>query len=324
MAHATTVTAATLARALDAASKALIARWPKVYEGEPPEIHRARVASRRWREVLAVVIAAVSRPHAAELRREVRRITRSLGPVREMDVAIEELIRAAALHGRPLDETERLQAQLERIRVDRRATMRAEVSDINPAWLRSHGREVVSHLGQAWVSDAAWRRVVGELVGKRAADVEAAVASCGTMYVPRRLHAVRIAVKKLRYALEIARAAGEPDLGRSIAALRRVQGDFGHLHDVQVLLEHVRGLAVPRAVTPGSNGTTLVDVLERDCRTLHARLLKRFETIDRLARKAGDVGRTMRRPGRPSMARLSQVHRVRSSGASNATAARGH
>ena len=53
-------------------------------------------------------------------------------------------------------------------------------------------------------------------VVRRGARVERASAACSTLYAPERLHAVRIAVKKLRYALE---CRSEP-LALTVAAAR--------------------------------------------------------------------------------------------------------
>ena len=51
---------------------------------DPEAVHQARVASRRLREVLPIVLAPGGRTE--RLRRTVRRLTRTLGPVRELDV----------------------------------------------------------------------------------------------------------------------------------------------------------------------------------------------------------------------------------------------
>ena len=40
-------------------------------------------------------------------------------------------------------------------------------------------------------------------VARRAASLKAAIDEAGAVYLPERLHAVRIAVKKLRYAVEL-------------------------------------------------------------------------------------------------------------------------
>jgi CHAD domain-containing protein len=51
-------------------------------------VHQARVASRRLREALPVLRASVHQSRLGRVRRQVRRMTRALGPVRELDVAL--------------------------------------------------------------------------------------------------------------------------------------------------------------------------------------------------------------------------------------------
>ncbi len=52
-------------------------------------IHQARIASRRLREVLPILPPNGSYTLACQVRRDVRLITRSLGPVRELDVSMQ-------------------------------------------------------------------------------------------------------------------------------------------------------------------------------------------------------------------------------------------
>ena len=77
----------------------IAAAWPGAARGETRAIHRARTASRRLRELLPIVDAAAPDAGARRLRREARRLTRALGPVRELDVAIDVL--ADEVSGQP-------------------------------------------------------------------------------------------------------------------------------------------------------------------------------------------------------------------------------
>src|SRR5688572_10925991 len=66
---------------LGALSRAL----PSARAGDVPAIHQARVATRRLREALPLVARGSA---GRKLARAVRRLTRALGPVRELDVAL--------------------------------------------------------------------------------------------------------------------------------------------------------------------------------------------------------------------------------------------
>ena len=59
--------------------------------GDVTSVHRARVASRRLREVLPVLAEAAGSDALDRGGKQVRRITRALGPVRELDVALGHL-----------------------------------------------------------------------------------------------------------------------------------------------------------------------------------------------------------------------------------------
>ena len=51
---------------------------------------------------------------------------------------------------------------------------------------------------------------------------------------------MRIAVKKLRYALELAADADHVKASPDLRQLRRVQDVLGRLHDLQVLVDRAR------------------------------------------------------------------------------------
>ncbi len=111
------------------------------------------------------------------------------------------------------------------------------------------------------------------------------------MYVPEPIHQVRIAGKKLRYALELAHAAAGAPVGREIAALKRLQDLLGRLRDLQILQAHVRVVASDAAEDVAL--TAVLDAmqteLEAECRTLHADFLRRINPlvtlVDRVTRE---------------------------------------
>jgi len=97
------------------------------------------------------------------------------------------------------------------------------------------------------------------------------------VYLPERLHEVRLAIKKMRYAVELAADASgakrEPDL----RALTRGQEILGRMLDLQMLIDRVRD--VQAALTPPSLGVwrdldAVVESLDDDCRRLHARYMR--------------------------------------------------
>ena len=99
----------------------------------------------------------------------------------------------------------------------------------------------------AAVAHSVSRAVLAVRMVRRARDLHQAVAAAGALYAPEPLHAVRIAAKKLRYAMELAHELRLLSSRRPLRQLERMQDTLGHLHDLQILLER---LAAAQAALP--------------------------------------------------------------------------
>jgi CHAD domain-containing protein len=240
-------------------------------KGDTRGVHQGRVASRRLRESLP---AAERRGSARRARKSFREITRALGPVRELDVALAHL--DEGLRGSRVSRVaiERVRAHVlaERERRRERMLSRLEQVDLQDALTRV---ETVAGEAPQEVSDYNALALVRR-VRARALTLGAAIEGAGTLYHPDRLHAVRIAGKKLRYALEVVASTTPVDVGADLRLLKRVQERLGIMHDYQVLLEHVAAVAdATRRGTPGAAGLkAMAAAYDRECRKLHADYLK--------------------------------------------------
>src|SRR5688572_8509558 len=65
--------------------------WPDFVGGRTAALHKTRVASRRIREALPVVGVSAPPAKVKKLNRKMRELTRSLGPIRELDVELDLL-----------------------------------------------------------------------------------------------------------------------------------------------------------------------------------------------------------------------------------------
>jgi CHAD domain-containing protein len=246
---------------------------PGVETGDVRAVHATRVASRRLRELMPV-LQLEGKP--AKLSHQLRKLTRRLGTVRETDVM---LLLIAELHesGRFPESAVRLVRDAARLSSNE---ARAEISRKSAA--ASLGR-LVRKLDRAarkleGAEDAqtrrAWRWALDARVSRRAIALGNAIDKAGSVYLADRLHATRIAVKKLRYAVELDVESRGLKSTPALRALKRMQDVLGHLHDHQVLVDHVRhvqaSLAPPR-VTTWRDLDTLLMALEQTCRKLHAR-----------------------------------------------------
>ena len=257
-----------------------------VEEGDVRAVHRARVASRRLRELAPVLPIPAS--VARKLNRRLRRITSRLGRVRELDVLVElidELHESRDGHSEALARVAVAVAH-DRDRVRARRTAGPWVEEMHR--IARKLRHLISDLGHRRPQELkATRWAVDARVTRRATRLADALRDAGAVFLPERLHAVRVAVKKLRYSVELAERSGSRSASAAIPVLRRTQDILGRMHDLQVLIERVRqvqttltppNVAVWRALD-GLNAS-----LDNDCRRLHGSYMRLRPQLDALVR----------------------------------------
>jgi CHAD domain-containing protein len=268
-------------------------------KGEVEALHKARVSSRRLRELLPIL--QLDRDLTRKLTRRLRKVTRRLGTVRELDVLL-ELIQALAKDGRYSAEAlkrlgavtaqtraaarERLSVKLPIAKLDRLTRNLQKVADSLPAADSRSPRQPARGHKRA----AVW--AVEARVARRAASVRSAIEDAGAVYAPEQLHIVRIALKKLRYSVELAPEGRHKHSASDLAALKGAQELLGQLHDLEMLLANVRATqaALPAAdLSAWRELNALVRAVEDDCRQLHAHYMRdRSDLIaitDRMAAK---------------------------------------
>ena len=262
----------------------LSAVWPDFVSGRIGGLHKTRVASRRIREALPIVGAAAPPAKVRKLRKKMRALTRSLGPIRELDVGLGLLDGNSKTEGVPGRAIEMVRREV----ASQRQALREELADKAPvgdlrkllkklervgaAGEKAEGRgKKGKRLRADGKFEAQWRGVLATRLMRRAKGLATGLENAGPVYAPERLHDVRISTKKLRYALEIARDAGVSQAMPLIRSLRRHQERLGHLHDLQMLLKHVReAVASPGVGSRVNDLTAYADSLDRECRQLHA------------------------------------------------------
>ena len=280
-----------------AAARGLAEAWPGVVSGEAAAVHRARVATRRLREALPVLDG--DRRGGRRLRKDLRTLTRSLGPVRELDVTLGLVVRL--LHDEPSLDTalETIRVRLMERRLRRRARLLRDIDHLDIAGvlarvraLSAHGSSKAPRNRQVPVDGPEIRR----RMASRATSVGRAVDRAGALYAPEALHAVRVAVKKLRYSLELGRVARIVGAARAATRLRRYQDLLGEWHDWQILSAHasrVQG-ATPVDDEHLADFTTLAARVEDRCRALHVEFMtlrpNLTALVEEIALRANPVG----------------------------------
>jgi CHAD domain-containing protein len=248
---------------------------PSASKGDVNAIHQARVATRRVRAALPIVTRGSRR---RKLKKSFTRLTRALGGVRELDVAILTLDELASDPSMPSEGLQQLrmvlQEQRQRLYTEMNGTVEhVDLDRLQRKTLAAAERAIEQDADQ---SDVKRLKSVTRRAGRRALALQAAIENAGNIYLADRLHQVRIAVKKLRYAMEIARELSRSRASARIRLLKNVQDLLGRMHDLEVLITRIRALqGSDRAPTlkVSADLDRLVRRLETECRQLHVRYM---------------------------------------------------
>jgi CHAD domain-containing protein len=292
-----------LARLLDRRARALRRHLAAAVAGKERGVHQARVASRRLREALPVLTEGLHHSKRGKADRKVRRLTAALGGVRELDVTLQLIDEVSDRAGAPRTALAEVRAQVIEDRERRRTTMLKRLDQVDTGKLDRRLQAVKESVLEA-PAQHAWRAVLAVRVARRARRLARAIENAGQVYAAQPLHEVRIAAKKLRYALELADETGAAPCIKAVRVLKRVQDQLGRLHDLQILQHYAAAVgAAPRRRrgTPDLALAQLTRLIEDECRHLHARYVAMVpalaEVID-LARRDVPARLTARRPAR--------------------------
>jgi CHAD domain-containing protein len=267
---------------------------PAARDGDIRSLHQARVATRRLRAALPLF---GSGRKADKVARCVRRLTRLLGPARELDVSLLILDELESSADVPRAAIDRLRASIadERRRLQEHVRERLDEFDIQKVRKRAiaAARKGGVENPARDVEAAAWAR---ERATRRARRLAAGIEHAAGLYLPDRLHGVRIAVKKLRYTLELDAVSrdGRPRNAAALRTLRNMQDLLGRMHDLEVLIARARYIqSSPGASTlkMSADLDRLVRRLETECRRLHGHYMagraKLIAVCDRLTKGSG-------------------------------------
>ena len=194
-------------------------------DGDPEELHKARVAVRRLRALLRAARPLIEYERAEPLRAALAELGRALAPARDADVLLAHLREEAASLDEP--EAPRLLERLETERLQAHAAARAALDDA------SFGR-LLREL-DAFCTDVPIR--TGSLDGvvkREATKLRRAMRRATT---DEELHAARIRAKRVRYAAE---AAGAEAI---VERAKRFQDVVGEHQDAVVAEARLRELA---------------------------------------------------------------------------------
>jgi inorganic triphosphatase YgiF len=211
---------------------------------DPEAIHQMRVALRRLRAALSLFKSVLEDPETDELKGELKSLTDQLGPARDYDVFVDELV-SPAEQATPAD------ADLEELGAVIRERRAEGFEDAARAVDNERTRQTI--LATAlWIVQGRWTTTTDPL--RRAQRARPAAAFARDVFAERtkkakkklrklrsldaaRRHKLRIAVKKLHYATEFYRTSfpeAETERMAYERTLKKVQDCLGRLNDVVV------------------------------------------------------------------------------------------
>ena len=221
---------------------------------DPESLHQVRVAARRVRAFVGVAQDLVDAEWAAEINDGMRGVGRASNEARDLDVLLDKL--RAEIRSIDLRDRAAAEALIERLESDRSELQCALVEALDSD--RYQG--TLERLGQPVVpADGTPKRTLEKLAGRELNRLVAWVKRLGKRPSDDALHALRIKVKRLRYATELAGAAsgkptrrvieaGDADAGsprRSSGRRRRRASTCGRL-----------GMRSTRRASPSSPGSS--------------------------------------------------------------------
>lgn len=236
---------------------------------DPETVHQLRVGVRRLRAAVSLFQPVIAEGVLVQLKDELKWLQNALGPARDWDVFRLETL-APVLRRLPQEES------LSRLAVAA-ARMGEEAQGAGLAALRSHRFAMLVLRLELWLRNGAWRggSVPGEAAGQTPADLAEVFAGSALARrsksvlkrarerdeaVEESLHQLRIAGKKVRYALEFFRPYVKKDLAKEALGLtKQLQDCLGALNDAAVsrrLLDEV-GARFPEEVAPRAVGLVL-------------------------------------------------------------------
>lgn len=206
-------------------------------------IHRMRVASRRIRSCLPIFEKCFPPKKYRQWRKEIRNITRSLREARDADVQISFL---KTYIDKLKEESLRLGADRYFLRLrQHREQMQQRVIKSIDRLLESGVVEDMEKLCRKNRMDRAevnspetYQKALVHITSR----LDEIFAHESSVYIPENIkehHAMRIAVKRLRYTMEVFSPLYEGELDNQIAVCKKLQDILGDMHDCDVWMDYL-------------------------------------------------------------------------------------
>jgi CHAD domain-containing protein len=215
---------------------------------DPEGVHEMRVLSRRMRSSISDFQPHLRKPAIAI--GKLRTIAKSLGAVRDEDVALAALEQlaaqapAAAVEGIEILVEERRQRQAKA-----RAVLMKTISATALKEFRTGFQTQIRSLALPTpkptrvqtpaAAPLTFRELGTQAINGRLKDFRAAVRAIYSPFGIKKIHELRILAKRMRYAVELFRFCWNEDLNETAKEIALLQTSLGELHDCDVWIDYL-------------------------------------------------------------------------------------
>ncbi|HEV7997215.1 MAG TPA: CHAD domain-containing protein [Stellaceae bacterium] len=270
----------------------LLKNEPAAVDGQPEGVHQMRVAVRRLRSLLSAIKKQLPAEERRAVADQLAGLAAPLGPARNLDVFSAELLGPLRCERPDEPGWDELSAAAERARGGAHDRVAEEI-------LSPRHTEAVLRLLR-WFDTSGWRAphapetsplsapigaVASDLLDRRRRNVRQRSRHFARL-TPKERHRLRIAVKKLRYTVELLRSLyPQRDARRYLKPLKPVQDELGHANDIRVAYGLVieLGNEAEDAGPIAEAGGQLLELHERAFLRGEPKLGKRLRRLNRAA-----------------------------------------
>ncbi len=207
-------------------------------------IHRMRVASRRIRSCLPLFEDCFPPKKYKEWRKGIRNITRTLREVRDTDVQIAFLKtyieKLEDENLRPGVERFLLRLRQNRERMQPRVIKAIDL--LEESGVVDDMEKLCRRMGKGCAAELHSPEVYQKALNSITSRLEGIFSHEASVYMPENIeehHAMRIAVKRLRYSMEVFSPLYEGELENQIDVCKKLQDLLGDMHDYDIWMENL-------------------------------------------------------------------------------------
>lgn len=207
-------------------------------------VHQMRVATRRLRSVLRDFSSLIDLHHLKKPKKELKRLADSLGNVRDQDVAITALekLREKAKRQNIKNGIEKMIVKRQEIRENKQNSLMEILADSLIENLRDDFSKAIDDLVQKneKTFNLVPKEAGREIIAKSLQEFCDLSESLYNPFNSEDLHKLRIAAKRLRYAIELFTFCWSEQITPFAKEITEMQTFLGELHDCDVWIENLR------------------------------------------------------------------------------------